>query len=1012
MSDFTHLNVHSCFSLMRAVPWPAELCAAARKAGQKTLALTDTDGLYGLIEFFHAAVEHGVQPLVGAQLTDRRTKAKAVVLVRERETGYPALCELISRRHLDDGFSLAEALGELNGQMGSLAVLTADRSLLTPLAGLDNLFCEIKSPVGSVALSRWAAGRKIPCVVTGEVHLLTPEQHPLHRLLRAVDTNTTLDQLPESETAPPSAWLKPEEVLRQELPHLPEAFERTADLAASCARDWSFGRLIFPRLVKDGGEESARKLRQMCEAGIARRYGGETAKVRRRLEKELEIIIKKGFADIFLIVADIVGQAPITCGRGSAAASLVSYLLAITHVDPVAHDLFFERFLNEQRLDPPDIDIDFPWDQRDDVLNYVFRTYGESKAAMVANHVGFRSAAALREIAKVHGLPDEEIGRVTKRLRGLWYSHKGDTARLLQDHPLFTDLDLGEPWPEIIRTAHLLEGRPRYLSVHCGGVVLVPDGIRRHAPVQKTPKGLPVLQWEKDQTEDAGLLKIDLLGNRSLAVIRDALVAVNRRYGLDLSYTTLSPLDDSKTRQLIARGDTVGVFYVESPAMRQLQVKTGKGDFEHLVIHSSIIRPAANAYIREYVRRLRGGEYRPLHPLLGEILAETFGIMVYQEDVSKVAMALAGFDAAAADALRKIISKKSRRRLLEYRERFFTGAAGRGVSEETAGQVWDMIMSFSGYSFCKPHSASYALVSFKSAWLKAHYPAQFMAAVISNQGGFYSTFAYLSECRRLGLRVLPPCINASLRAYDGDADWVRVGLMQIKGLSGAAVEALLDGRRERPYRNLDDFLRRVDIDPSDVRLLIKAGCFDAVAGDSTRPELMWRTHQWAADKAPKGRGQPLLPGLFDNPEAASKPGLSGSRIDSDESVPEYSRATMLRHEVQTLGFLASRHPLTLYREKLKKVRRILAKDLLSHAGRNVTLVGWYVTGKVVSAKTGDPMEFISFEDTSALFDTVLFPRAYARFCHQITRVRPYVLTGEVIEEFGAATLNVKQVSLL
>jgi error-prone DNA polymerase len=301
--------------------------------------------------------------------------------------------------------------------------------------------------------------------------------------------------------------------------------------------------------------------------------------------------------------------------------------------------------------------------------------------------------------------------------------------------PVYKDLELKQPWQEILSLATKLDGYPRNMSVHCGGVVIAPDRIDRHVPVEPAPKGVRIIQWEKDQAEDAGLVKIDLLGNRSLAVIRDALAAVKENYGVAIDYAAWDPTEDPETQEIIRRGETVGVFYVESPAMRQLQQKCGRGDFDHLVIHSSIIRPAANKYIREYVRRLRGGAYQPLHPIMDEVLGETYGIMVYQEDVSRIAMAMAGFSAVDADLLRKILSKKrAGKKLEDYREMFYAGALARGVSRPVVDEVWEMVLSFAGYSFCKPHSASYALVSYKSAWLRAHYPAEFLAAVLSNQG--------------------------------------------------------------------------------------------------------------------------------------------------------------------------------------------------------------------------------------------------------------------------------------
>jgi error-prone DNA polymerase len=436
-----------------------------------------------------------------------------------------------------------------------------------------------------------------------------------------------------------------------------------------------------------------------------------------------------------------------------------------------------------------------------------------------------------------------------------------------------------------------------------------------------------------------------------------------------------------------------------SPSMRQLQLKGRVGDFDHLVIHSSIIRPAANKYIREYVRRLRGGAWEPLNPIMNEVLAETYGIMVYQEDVSRIAMAMAGFDAVDADLLRKILSKKRvGKKLEDYRERFYRGAAARGVAREVVDEVWEMVLSFAGYSFCKPHSASFALVSYKSGWLRAHYPAEFIAAVLTNQGGYYSAFAYISEARRMGLKVLLPDVNESRKEYWGKGRELRVGLMQVKGLKVASLEELLEARTRRRFESLDDFLARVDIDPSDVKILIKAGAMDGIACGSTRPEMIWKTLAWHERR--KACGGVAL-SLFRDIAAVEPP-----------AVPQYSVRTILEHELETLDFLISRHPLELYREPLSRLKHVRGADLHKHVGRRVTTVGWWVTGKVVTSKDDEPMEFISFEDTSALYETTFFPQTYGRFCHMLNRSRPYVLSGTVEEDFGALTLTVVSVRFL
>ncbi len=991
---FVHLHVHSNFSFCRGANKTEELIDAALARGMSALALTDTNGVYGLVWFLQYAAERGLRPIVGAEL--RAETERAVILARNRE-GYATLCRLVSRRHLEADFCLTRALQE---EREHLVVLSDHVPLLCALGrqnGTSRLYVELNDPAAEPPLLDFSRRSGIPVVATNDVYFVDPVDFPMHRLLRAIDLNTCLSRIPPGELAGTDRWLKPPDVMARRYPHLEKALENTLRIADDCRTELGIGRLVFPTFETPDGSDAFEYLRDECYRGAERRYGELSDPVIKRLEHELAIIKSKGFASYFLVVQDIVRQSARTCGRGSAAASLVSYCLGITHVDPIAHNLFFERFLNEGRTDPPDIDVDFPWDERDDVLDYVFRKYGTERAAMISNHVGFRARAGVREVAKVFGLPEAEIKAVTQRMGYYWSIHH--LPDFVEHDPVYKDMELKDPWPEIVRLAVKLEARPRNMSVHCGGVVIVPDRIDRYVPMEPAPKGVRIIQWEKDQAEDAGLVKIDLLGNRSLAVIRDALAAIKENYGIVIDYDSWNPTVDPRTQDLIRRGDTVGVFYVESPAMRQLQQKCGTGDFDHLVIHSSIIRPAANKYIREYVRRLRGGSYRPLHPIMDEVLREAYGIMVYQEDVSRIAMAMAGFSASDADLLRKILSKKrAGKRLEDYREMFYRGAAARGVSREVVDEVWEMIMSFAGYSFCKPHSASYALVSYKSCYLRAHYPAEFIAAVLTNQGGYYSPFAYVSEARRMGLKVLLPDVSESLKEYGGRDGSVRVGLMQLKGLRETALEAILEERKKRPFATLEDFLCRVDIDPSDTKILIKSGAMDSISAGATRPEMIWKALAWHEARVSR---RLLTRSLFQDMQPAAPP-----------QVPHYSARTVLEHELETLDFLISRHPLTLYREALARLGHVRGADLHKHVGKRVTTIGWWVTGKVVTTKEDEPMEFISFEDTSALYETTFFPQTYARFCHMLNRSRPYVLTGLVEEDFGAVTLTVDGVRFL
>jgi error-prone DNA polymerase len=982
-----------------------------------TLALTDTNSLHGAVLFLETARDMGITPLLGSELAagDRR----AVALVRD-PGGYADLCELISDCCCRHDIDLSRALRD---RRRGLVVISDDPLLIKNLAGdgTEDLYVELSpgfNMAGALSLSRSTG---IAPVATNRVYLACREQFPLHRVLRAVTLNTKLSRLNIGDTCTEYNFLASPSRMMDQFPHVPAAVENTVLIAERCFKDWDIGRTVFPRFSGMDDNAAFECLLKAVMDGCIRRYGDITPEVKARIEHEMKIIREKNFAHYFLVVADITGRAGRSCGRGSAAASIVSYALGITHVDPIRHNLFFERFLNPGRMDPPDIDVDFPWDERDRVIDYVFAAYGTKRAAMVANHNTFGARSAIRETARVFGLSDEEIRQVTGKIGYSW--RLGDMEGGITQHPRMRDTDFKAPWGEIIHAASRLETHFRHLSTHCGGLVVVPDDIRRYCPVEISAKGLQVLQWDKDSVEDGGLVKIDILGNRSLAVIRDAIVMVEKNFGRLIDYASFNPIDDPATIRVFYDGDTIGVFYFESPATRQTLAKVssgltlkeylGKDHFLLNVIVTSIIRPASNQSIDAWVSRLHGAPWSPPHPLLEPVLKETLGLMVFQEQLSQAAIHLAGFDAGEADTLRKVVSKKHRdKKLKNFYVRFVEGAAAKGVDSSIIEDVWRMMMGFDGYSFCKPHSASYTLVAYKSAWLRAHYPAEFMAAVISNGGGYYSTLGYISEARRMGLSILLPDINESDIKYGGKGKAIRVGLMQLKGLSCDVLDAIVRERSKNgPFSSLEEFLKRLRtgavscrasiLGLEDVRILIKAGCFDGIEGRGARPSLMWETLRFFSAREDKG-----TLGLF----SGEKEAISGP--PRRPGLPSYSREIMLRHEYETLGLFISIHPLERYIEKIRRTPHVKAKDLKAWKGRNVTAVGWQITGKTVQSREGEPMKFISFEDTTGIYETVLFPAVYHRFCHLLDASRPYILKGRVEEDRGAITLNISRLDFL
>jgi DNA-directed DNA polymerase III PolC len=696
-------------------------------------------------------------------------------------------------------------------------------------------------------------------------------------------------------------------------------------------------------------------LRERVRAGVAERFKSPDDAVLTRMEHELDLISSLGFARYFLLVQDIVQAAqakPRICGRGSGAASLVSYALHLSNVDPVATNLMFERFLTKERKDPPDMDIDFAWDERNDVIQSVFDRYGRHRVAMVANHAFFKGKGALRAVAQAHGRPDSELKQLARFVRG-W---EGGLERASEN----------PAWDVILRQAQALQGHFHQFSVHPGGTIVTPGPLWEHAAFQPAPakENVSITTWDKDGVENYGLVKIDLLGNRSLAVIRDAYAVLGDRVPTDPGGHSRT---DPATQDLLKRGDSIGVFYVESPATRQLQQRVGKGDFETLVIHSSLIRPAAYRWVDRYVKRSRREEaWEPSDPVFSELLSESFGVLVYQEDVIKVCVALAGWSHHEADQLRKLLGKPDCEKKLPFFEaRFRRGCAGRGARPATVDEAWDMIRTFQGYSFCKPHSASYAQVSFESAWLKAHHPAVFFASVITNQGGYYPAIAYLGDARRHRLVVRGPDANLSAWPFTAEGEQaVRVGLMQVHGAQEKEVRALLEEREQHgSFDTMDDLLGRVKLSVTTAEALCAAGAFDHWAPDGDRTRLMW------------ARLGGVPPGVRPRP------------------TDPFDRADL---EMEIMGLTLELHPAALAR-----VRKGGGPDrAVDVAKPNKRLRFWalVVADKEVGTEKGEHMQFVTFEDETGLCEAVAFPDVIRK------RQRPFRV-GDIVSVSGRATLQ-------
>ncbi|MBT7319456.1 MAG: DNA polymerase III subunit alpha [Planctomycetes bacterium] len=991
------------------------MAARAAERGVRALGLCDAGGLWGAVPFQKACLAVGVRPIFGVRLC---VEGVSVHLIALDAAGWAVLCRLVTRAQCGGRPTDSPGLGHsrvlldwvaAESGAGTFAVLSHDAIWLSELArlvGKDDLFA-------TTAEAAFQAG--LPFVAAPQVVMADPGLHARHRLLVAMGRNMRVGHLSEADVAPASAWLKGGDALKAMFQDAPEALRCAERLAERSNFVIPLGLKHLPRFPGlPKGRTADAHLARLCARGWKRRrLQGRVSNAQSsgppqtqgdpyaaQLARELDLIRDQGLADYFLVVADLVrwarGQGIHTVGRGSAANSLVCWLLGMTQIDPLKNGLWFDRFLNPGRRDFPDVDLDFAWDERDRVLAYAQKRWGASRVAMLSTHITFAERGAIREVAKAMGLPPAEITAFQRRRR--------------------LGGDIEEPWRTVLREAHAIDGFPRHLGVHPGGLILAPGRLSEHLPLQHAKKqagGRPlvVTQWDMGPVEEIGLLKIDLLGNRGLAVVRDASKMVRANTGLRIDFDRLAPEQDSRTRESLMRGDTMGCFYIESPSMRSLLRKLRCHDVASLTAASSIIRPgiSSSGMMRAYIDRFhhvqKTGVHDAawyLHPRLRELLGETYGVMTYQEDVLRIAQELAGMTASEADGLRKAMShKRSAERMSHWQDQFCSGLLAAGFGSIAAHELWRQVESFAGYSFCKAHSASYAALSFRSAWLRAHFPAEFMASVLRNHGGFFDTFAYLAEARRMGLQLQLPCVNDSALEFCGGAGALRVGLREIKTLGRALIGRLL---AHRPFLAMDDLAQRARPQPAEFEALVRAGACDTLPDGLTRAERMrwvalWRRRRSMCVAEAVGAHWQAPP-LFPNQSIPAPP-----------AVQEFSRHRLLELEEEALGWLVSAHPLQLYAQKIRDAGALAARDLPQHVNQRVRLVGWQVTQKPVRTRDGRRMGFLSFEDTTAMYETVLFPDAWRRLAPWTLTRGPYLLEGIPRREFGDITVEVYSLRL-
>ncbi len=997
-----HLEVHSHFSMLSGTAGVRQLAARAVEHGMKALALTDTGGLYGAIPFYKAAKAAGVKPLLGAKL------GPCVLLARDRE-GYAHLCEIISAVQLEKVTSDQLGAWPFPFGMERLFCVTADLGVarclrdrgLPPLIAITH-YGDARSRYRAAQVHEAARRMGLRAVAVNPVYFLDPPHYAVHRVLAAIRENTTVDQVEPAVCAHPQDWFRSPDQMERLYAAWPDALDHASWIAEECNVELALGKPIFPDFPLPEGATPGSWLRQQCLEGVRTRYHPAPQAAMDRLRHELQVIDDLGFSSYFLIVGDIVRFArergiP-AVGRGSAANSLVAYVLGITRVDPLRYNLYFERFLNRSRADAPDIDLDLCWRRRDEVIEYLYERYGADRVAMIAAVNTFQARSAVREAARAHGLSPAEIGRITRVI-----PHYGarDIRNALKRLPECRGLRFDdEPLRSILEFGEFVDGFPRHLAVHAGGMIIAPDRLTRYLPIQRAAKGILITQYDKDAVEDLGLVKMDILGHRGLSVITDTVREIARNQGKTLDIEAI-PDGDPRAAALVRAGKTLGCFQIESPAMRGLLRKIGACDTHTLIQSIALVRPGASGsgMKQQFIDRHHGREETVfLHPALEQVLGDTYGVMIYQEDVLKVAHAVAGMDLEEADALRRAMSKqRSPREMARSMKRFLEKARGNGVDDDSTRRIWELIANFAAYAYCKAHAATYGELAYQSVWLKAHYPAEFFAAVLSNRGGFYAPPVYLEEAKRCGIEIRPPDINRSDYPYTAEDDAVRVGFVEVRRLSQNAVQAILDARRrDGPFRDIADLRARARIHYADAEALFQAGALDAFG--APRP-VQYRQLRTIYQGMPRCEAE--LPLLYKKEKR---------HTDKKMYIPDYSNKKRCDLTWDALGiFPDQRHPFHYHLAALCQETLVSSAELAQYAGRRVTLAGWIFAERRLPVRDGSGiMKFLSFEDSQGIFEGVLFPETYQRFGHLLTTHGPYLVTGLVQAEQGDCTLVVER----
>lgn len=1044
MSNFIHLHVHSHYSLLDGLPKLDDIIDRAKELNMPSIALTDHGVMYGAVEFYQKALKAGIKPIIGVEAyvarNGRKNKRARIdtnpfhmILLAKNLTGYKNLLELTSRAHIEGfyykpriDYELLEQFSEgiiatttcVQGHVPQLLLKEeykeAEKQLhsLTKLFGEENFYLEVQHHPGvkiqaqvNQGIYDLASKFGLNLIATNDTHYARSEDDQIQDILCCIQTGKTVDEEDRLSMIGDDYSIKPGTEMAKIFADHSEALKNTLEIAEKCNVELELGKIVLPAFKVPKEKTPDEFLRHLCEEGIATRYGQNPEnlkEIQERLDFELSVIAKMGYATYFLIVQDFVNYAlgkniVVGPGRGSAAGSIVAYLTNITDIDPLKYDLLFERFLNPERVSMPDIDLDFADVRRDEVINYVTDKYGKDKVAQIITFGTMAARAALRDVGRALGYAYDFCDRIAKMVPQF-----KNLEEALEINPEFKEIYENDPQAtRMIDAAKKLEGVARHASVHACGVLITKEKLTNYVPLQLSTqdKESIVTQFPGPILENLGLLKMDFLGLKNLTIIERTLEIIKHRHDKDIDIRNI-PLDDQKAYKLLQEGKTTGVFQLESSGMKRYLKLLKPTEFEDIIAMVSLYRPGPMEWIPDYIDGKHGKKrISYVHPKLEPILSKTYGVAIYQEQVMRIAQELAGFSLGQADILRKAMGKKIVALLMEQKNKFMEGCKANGVPEDIAKKVFEFIEPFAGYGFNRSHAACYAMIGYRTAYLKAHYPTEFMAALLtSDQENTDRVTIEISEAEQMGIEVLPPNINESFKNFTViKENTIRFGLSAVKNVGANIVKEIVSERQESgKYKNLEDFLKRVqskDLNKKSIEALSMAGALDEFAD---RNHILASIDKILAfTKASHKAARSGQKDLFGNIKNAS----SAPRLTLDPVKPA-SKKERLSWEKELLGVYVSEHPMDEYKDFVNE-HTTPCSDLRNYeSGETVLTAGVFTTMKKIITKSNKPMVFAGLEDHTGGTEVLVFPRVLEKYNHMCNEDTLVLVKGKLNDKDG------------